>query len=52
MTRQILFLVPLILILPIFLGIEGILLSGPAADLLAGITALIMVKMEFKEMGV
>ena len=52
MTRQILFLVPLILILPIFFGIEGILLSGPVADLLAGITALIMVKMEFKEMGV
>lgn len=52
MTRQILFLVPLILIFPLFLGIEGILLSGPVADLLAGITALIMVKMEFKKMEV
>ncbi|MBR5579133.1 MAG: MATE family efflux transporter [Lachnospiraceae bacterium] len=50
MTRQIIFLLPLIVIFPMFWGIEGILLSGPVADLLAGATAVIMVRSEFKLM--
>ena len=50
LTRQILFLVPLILVLPLFLGIEGILYSGPVADALAAVVAAIMVKQEFKDM--
>ena len=50
MTRQIIFLLPLILLLPRFWGIEGILLSGPVADLLAAITAVWMVFVEFKKM--
>ncbi len=50
LTRQILFLVPLILILPLMLGIEGILYSGPVADLLSAIVAVIMVRQEFKDM--
>ncbi len=51
MTRQILFLLPLILFLPVFLGIDGILVAGPIADVLSGITAVIMVIFEFKKMG-
>lgn len=50
MTRQIIFLLPLILLLPRFWGIEGILLSGPVADLLAAIAAVWMVFVEFKKM--
>ncbi len=51
MTRQILFLLPLIVLLPRFWGIEGILGAGPTADILAAITAVIMVRQEFKKMA-
>lgn len=50
MTRQIIFLVPLILYLPTIWGIDGILVAGPVADGMAGIAALIMVIIEFKNM--
>uniref|UniRef100_UPI004055D255 MATE family efflux transporter n=1 Tax=Acetatifactor sp. TaxID=1872090 RepID=UPI004055D255 len=50
MTRQIIFLLPLILFLPTLWGIEGILVAGPIADGLAGITAVIMVMGEFRKM--
>ena len=32
LTRQVFFLVPLLLILPLFMGIDGILFAGPIAD--------------------
>ncbi len=50
MTRQIIFLLPLILFLPTMWGIDGILVAGPVADALAGITAIIMVVLEFRGM--
>lgn len=49
MTRQILFLLPLLMILPVFTGIEGILYAGPISDMMAGIAAVIMARVEFKE---
>lgn len=48
LTRQIIFLVPLILIFPLFMGIDGIMYAGPVADLLAAITAVGMAIAEFK----
>ncbi len=51
MTRQILFLLPLILFLPTLWGIDGILVAGPIADCLAGVTAIVMVIVEFRKMG-
>ena len=51
MTRQILFLLPLVLILPKFIGVEGVLYAGPIADLTAGICAIAMAVNEFKKMG-
>jgi len=51
MTRQILFLLPLILFLPLIWEIDGILVAGPVADGLAGVTAVIMVAVEFKNMN-
>lgn len=51
MTRQIIFLLPLILFLPTLWGIDGILVAGPVADLLAGVAAVIMVIWEFRKMG-
>lgn len=51
LTRQILFLVPLILLLPLFWGIDGILFAGPVADFLAAFVNVIMAKREIDRMG-
>ena len=48
LTRQILFLLPLLIILPLFMGIDGIMYSGPIADGLAGAVAIFMVFNEFR----
>lgn len=50
LTRQILFLLPLILVLPRFWGIDGILVAGPIADALSAVTAVLMVLYEFNLM--
>ncbi|MDO4960907.1 MAG: MATE family efflux transporter [Eubacteriales bacterium] len=50
LTRQIIYLLPIMLILPIFIGIDGILFAGPVADMLAAVTAALMVRSEFKDM--
>lgn len=49
LTRQIIFLLPLIVILPLIMGIDGIMYAGPIADGLAAIVAVIMIKREFSE---
>lgn len=46
LTRQILFLLPLIVILPLFIGIDGIMYAGPIADFVAGVVALAMAGVE------
>ena len=51
MTRQVLFLIPLVLILPLFLGLDGILFAGPAADSIAFIVTVILIIKEMKKMG-
>ena len=50
MTRQILFLLPLILILPLFFGIDGILYSGPIADGVAAVVSVFMIRQEMQHM--
>lgn len=40
LTRQVLFLLPLIVIFPIFLGIDGVMYAGPIADGAAAFTAI------------
>jgi Na+-driven multidrug efflux pump len=47
LTRQVIFLLPLVIILPIFLGIDGVLFAGPIADIISGIVALSLVHREF-----
>ncbi|MBX9138856.1 MULTISPECIES: MATE family efflux transporter [unclassified Clostridium] len=51
LTRQILFLLPLIIILPLFIGIDGIMYSGPIADFIAGAVSIAMIYIEFKYIG-
>ena len=50
LTRQIIFMIPLYLILPRFFGIMGILYSAPIADVAAFIAGLTMIILEFKDM--
>lgn len=49
LTRQIIFLLPLIIILPLFLGIDGILYAGPAADGLAAVISAVLVFRELNQ---
>lgn len=51
LTRQILFLLPLIIIIPLFIGIDGIMYSGPIADFIAGSVSITMIYFEFKNIG-
>lgn len=52
LTRQIIFLLPLIVIFPRFLGIDGIMYAGPVADLLAAGIAAVMLYQEMKHMRI
>ena len=48
MTRQIIFLLPLIIILPKIFGIDGVMYAGPIADAMALIITIIFIKREIK----
>lgn len=50
LTRQLLFLLPLILIFPVFFGIDGIMYAGPIADLVAAVVAILMARSELRRM--
>lgn len=49
MTRQLLFLLPLIIILPRIFGIDGVMYAGPIADGIALIVTIIFVSLEIKK---
>ena len=51
LTRQIIFLLPLILILPRFFGIDGVLYSAPIADFLAACLALFLTLRQLKKLS-
>lgn len=50
LTRQILFLLPLIVILPMFCGIDGVLFSAPIADFVSAMLALFLVVRKLKQL--
>lgn len=50
LTRQIIFFLPLILLLPMVMGIDGIMYAAPAADLIAAVLAAVFIKKEFYQM--
>lgn len=50
LTRQVLFLLPLILIFPLFMGIDGVMYAGPIADAAAAALAVIFAARELKKM--
>jgi Na+-driven multidrug efflux pump len=49
LSRQGFLLLPLIIILPLFFGIDGVLYAGPIADVLAYSLSLFMVFRDFKQ---
>lgn len=48
LTRQTLFLLPLIVCLPLFMGMDGVLYAGPIADATAALVTIAMVGTEFR----
>lgn len=50
LSRQIIFFIPAAVILPIFLGVTGVLWTGPVADGLAFILSLILILYERKQL--
>ena len=51
MLRQVLLLIPLLLILPRFMGLNGVLYAGLVADLTTGAIVLVFVIMELKKLN-
>lgn len=51
MMRQLILLIPLILILPKFFGLEGILYAGPVADVGSGIIVFLFISHEMKKLN-
>lgn len=50
MTRQLIFLIPLLLLFPMLMGIDGVIYAGPVADGASGLLAIYMVWREFRRM--
>lgn len=51
LTRQVLFLIPLLLILPRQLGLDGVWLSFPSSDILATVVTSLMIWWQFKQLN-
>ncbi len=50
LTRQVIALIPLLIIFPIFMGIEGIMYAGPIADGIAAVVAISLAAREWRKM--
>lgn len=50
LTRQVIFLLPLIIIFPMFMGIDGVMYAGPIADAAAFVLAIVFARRELGKM--
>lgn len=50
LTRQVIFLLPLVILFPFLFGIEGVIYAGPIADALSAILAIVLIYHEMKEL--
>ncbi len=48
LTRQVLFLIPLVIILPLFFKLDGIWLAGPVADFSSAVLSILLLIKEFR----
>lgn len=51
MMRQLILLIPLLIILPMFMGLDGILYAGPIADITSGIVVFCFISHEMKNLS-
>ena len=51
LSRQFIFLIPLVILLPRFVGMDGVWLSFPAADLLSTVVTAGAVSAEWRRLG-
>ena len=51
LTRQVIFLLPLIVLFPLFMGIDGVMYAGPIADAAAAAVAIVYAYRELKKFG-
>lgn len=51
LTRQFIFFIPFLIIMPIIFGIDGIVYTGPIADFLSAIVAITMALLDFRAMN-
>lgn len=49
LTRQVFFLIPLLLLLPLWFGIDGVMLAGPIADFIAFVLSVMLIRKELKK---
>ncbi len=50
LIKQVIFLLPLLIILPIYMGVDGCMFAAPISDLIAFIAGAVMVMVELKRM--
>lgn len=50
LTRQVFFLVPLLVILPLFWGLDGLLFAAPIADFIAFVTSALTMRVELRRL--
>lgn len=51
MLRQILLLIPLVLVLPLWFGLDGVLYAGVSADIAAGAVVLLFAGFELRKLS-
>lgn len=52
LTRQVIFLLPLVIIFPMFMGIDGVMYAGPIADAAAFVLAVVFARKELHKMRI
>jgi len=50
LSRQIIFLIPLVLVLPLVMGLTGVFVAFPVADVLATVVTVLMLVREFRRL--
>lgn len=51
MTRQMIFFIPFLIVMPLIFGIDGIVYTGPIADMLSAVVAILMAMFDFRDMN-
>ena len=52
LCKQTIFILPLMIILPRFLGVEGVLYAGPCAEAISVVVTIILIRKQFREFNI